>query len=67
MTAPLAVSPRLSIQPRFAPQAYLNGGYTIFGQVTSGMDVVLAIKLRDPDKSPTYPGDAMQTVTISEK
>jgi len=51
----------------FAPQAYLNGGYTIFGQVTSGMDVVNAIKLRDPDKSPTYLGDAMQSVTIAVK
>ena len=51
----------------FAPQAYLNGGYTIFGQVTSGMDVVSAIKLRDPDKSLTYAGDAMQSVTITEK
>jgi cyclophilin family peptidyl-prolyl cis-trans isomerase len=51
----------------FAPQAYLNGGYTIFGQVTSGMDVVTGIKLRDPQQNPTYPGDAMQSVTISEK
>jgi peptidylprolyl isomerase len=51
----------------FAPQAYLNGGYTIFGQVTSGMDVVMAIKLRDPEKSPNYLGDAMQSVTITEK
>jgi peptidylprolyl isomerase len=51
----------------FAPQTYLNGGFTIFGQVTSGMDVVNAIKLRDPDKNPTYLGDAMQSVTITEK
>jgi cyclophilin family peptidyl-prolyl cis-trans isomerase len=51
----------------FSPQAYLNGGYTIFGQVTSGMDVVMGIKLRDPDQKPTYPGDAMESVTITEK
>ena len=51
----------------FAPQTYLNGGFTIFGQVTSGMDVVNAIKLRDPDKAPNYLGDAMQSVTITEK
>ena len=51
----------------FSPQTYLNGGYTIFGQVTSGMDVMTGIKLRDPDKSPTYLGDAMESVTITEK
>ena len=50
-----------------APQAYLNGGYTIFGQVTSGMDVVMGIRLRDPQQNPTYPGDAMQSVMITEK
>ena len=51
----------------FVPTPTLDGGYTIFGQVTSGMDVVNAIKLRDPDKSPTYLGDAMQSVTIAVK
>ncbi len=51
----------------FAPQAYLNGGYTIFGQVTSGMDVVNKITLRDPQKNPNYPGDAIESITITEK
>ena len=51
----------------FSPQPALNGGYTIFGQVISGMDVVNAIRLRNPDDNPTYPGDAMQSVTITEK
>jgi peptidylprolyl isomerase len=51
----------------FAPQSRLNGGYTIFGQVVSGMDVVNSIKLRDPDQNPTYTGDAIQSVTIQEK
>jgi cyclophilin family peptidyl-prolyl cis-trans isomerase len=51
----------------FAPQEYLNGGYTIFGQVIEGMEVVSAIKLRDPDQNPSYDGDAIQTVTITEK
>jgi len=51
----------------FGPTEQLNGGYTIFGQVISGMDVVNGIKLRDPDQKPTYPGDAIETVTITEK
>ena len=41
----------------FGPQPGLNGGYTIFGHVTSGMEVVQAITLRDPQKDPTTPGD----------
>jgi peptidylprolyl isomerase len=51
----------------FAPETYLNGNYTIFGQVTSGMDIVEKIRLRNPDDNPDYPGDAMQSVTITEK
>jgi cyclophilin family peptidyl-prolyl cis-trans isomerase len=51
----------------FGPQPTLNGGYTIFGQVTSGMDVVNAITLRDPQQNPTFQGDAIDTVTITEK
>ncbi len=51
----------------FAPVTYLNGGYTIFGQVISGMDVVNKITLRDPDTNPTFVGDAIQTITIEEK
>jgi len=51
----------------FGPTPNLNGGYTIFGQVVSGMDVVNAINLRDPQQNPDYTGDAMQSVTITEK
>jgi len=36
------------------PQPFLDGNYTVFGQVTEGMDVVRAIAA----------GDAMKTVTI---
>jgi cyclophilin family peptidyl-prolyl cis-trans isomerase len=45
----------------------LNGGYTIFGQVTSGMDVVNNIRRRDPDQNPAYTGDAIESITITEK
>jgi cyclophilin family peptidyl-prolyl cis-trans isomerase len=51
----------------FGPQPSLDGGYTIFGQVTSGMDVVNGITLRDPQTGPTFTGDAIQTITITEK
>jgi cyclophilin family peptidyl-prolyl cis-trans isomerase len=51
----------------FGPTPNLNGGYTIFGQVISGMDVVNAITPRDPQQNPNFEGDAMESVTITEK
>src|SRR5512133_4095256 len=51
----------------FGPVPRLNGGYTIFGQVVSGMDVVNGIRLRNPDLNPDYPGDAIQSITIAEQ
>jgi peptidylprolyl isomerase len=41
--------------------------YTIFGQVISGMDVVNNLTLRDPNQNPDFTGDAMESVTITEK
>ncbi len=46
---------------------FLNGGYTIFGQVTEGMDVVNDITRRDPDTKPSFTGDAIKTITITEE
>jgi cyclophilin family peptidyl-prolyl cis-trans isomerase len=51
----------------FAPVERLNGGYTIFGQVISGIEVVNGITRRDPDQNPTFPGDAIESITITEK
>jgi len=51
----------------FGPTEFLNGGYTIFGQVIEGMDVVNGITRRDPDQFPDYTGDAIETITITEK
>ena len=51
----------------FGPTPHLNGGYTIFGQVTEGMDVVNGITLRNPDENPTFTGDVMESVTITEQ
>ncbi|HSM71226.1 MAG TPA: peptidylprolyl isomerase [Anaerolineales bacterium] len=45
----------------------LNGGYTIFGQVVEGMDVVNGITRRDPLQSPDYLGDVIESVTITEE
>ena len=50
----------------YAPQPSLNGGYTIFGEVTGGMDVVQGITPRDPDTHPTKPGDKIVTIKIDE-
>jgi len=51
----------------FGPRPQLNGGYTIFGQVISGMDVVNTITRRNPDQNPTFQGDSMASVIITEK
>jgi hypothetical protein len=34
--------------------------------VTSGMDLVTSIRLRDPGTNPNYTGDVIQSITISE-
>lgn len=51
----------------FGPAPHLNGGYTIFGQVVEGMDVVDGITRRDPQQNPTVPGDVIARITISER
>lgn len=51
----------------FVPTPELNGGYTIFGQVIEGLEVVNGITRRDPNTNPTFIGDAIKTVTITEE
>jgi cyclophilin family peptidyl-prolyl cis-trans isomerase len=51
----------------FGPAESLNGGYTIFGQVIEGMDVVNGITRRDPEQNPHFTGDAITSITITEK
>jgi cyclophilin family peptidyl-prolyl cis-trans isomerase len=51
----------------FAAVPRLNGGYTIFGQVVQGMDVVKGITRRDPEQNPSYTGDVIETITITEE
>lgn len=51
----------------FVPTPQLNGGYTIFGQVIEGMDVVNNITRRNPMAKPKFEGDKIVTVEISEE
>jgi cyclophilin family peptidyl-prolyl cis-trans isomerase len=52
----------------FAPAEKLNGGYTIFGRVISGMEIAAQLTPRDPQSSPNLPpGDKILDVTIEEK
>ncbi|MEN9563090.1 MAG: hypothetical protein RIR73_1334 [Chloroflexota bacterium] len=46
---------------------FLNGGYTIFGQVVEGIDVVNGITRRDPDQNPNFEGDKIKSIVISEE
>ena len=45
----------------------LDGGYTIFGQVVDGMDVVNGITRRDPLQNPNFTGDVIESITITEE
>jgi cyclophilin family peptidyl-prolyl cis-trans isomerase len=49
----------------FAATPHLDGRHTVFGRVTSGMDVVSSIRERDPQRDPT-PGDRIETIEIEE-
>ncbi len=50
----------------FAPTPWLNNAHTIFGKVTEGTEVAMAIELRDPGTA-TKPGQKLLTVLIEEK
>lgn len=51
----------------FVPTPNLNGGYTIFGQVVEGLEVVNGITRRDPTLFPEYEGDMIESITITEE
>jgi peptidylprolyl isomerase len=51
----------------FGPFGLSENDYTIFGQVISGMDVINNLTRRDPTQNPTFPGDTMESITITEK
>jgi peptidylprolyl isomerase len=51
----------------FGPYGLSESEYTIFGQVTSGQDVVNSLTRRDPEQQPTFCGDTIESITITEK
>ncbi len=51
----------------YAAQPHLDGGYSVFGQLIQGMDVLKSLTPRDPTKNPTFAGDKLIKVTIEEK
>jgi peptidylprolyl isomerase len=51
----------------YVPLPSLDGGYSAFGQLVQGMDVLQKLTPRDPDKNPQFPGDKIITVTIKEQ
>ena len=50
----------------YVPLRSLNGGYSIFGRLIEGMDVLQALTPRDPQDNPDYEGDQLITVIIEE-
>ncbi len=52
----------------YAPTAQYNGKYTIFGQVLTGMDVLISLTPRDAQPgSDTSPGNRLLNVEIEER
>lgn len=52
----------------YSPTPNLEDGFTVFGKVTAGTDVLNAITPRDPVSNPNAPpGDAIETITIEER
>jgi peptidylprolyl isomerase len=50
----------------YAPQPSLDGGYTTFGQLIEGRDVLDKIAPRDPQRA-TTPGTTINTIVIEEQ
>jgi cyclophilin family peptidyl-prolyl cis-trans isomerase len=51
----------------YASQPYLDGSYSVFGQLVEGMDVLESLTPRDPTKNPQFEGDKLLSVRIEVK
>jgi cyclophilin family peptidyl-prolyl cis-trans isomerase len=51
----------------YGAQNFLDGSYSVFGQLKQGMDVLKKITPRDPTQNPRFTGDKIIKVTIEEK
>jgi cyclophilin family peptidyl-prolyl cis-trans isomerase len=49
----------------YGPTPHLDDRHSVFGRVTSGMDVLTSLRERDPQRDPK-PGDAIETIEIAE-
>ena len=49
----------------YAPTPWLDGKHSVFGEVAEGMDVLKAIRPRDPSR-PEYPGVKILRISIEE-
>ena len=47
------------------PTPHLDGKHAVFGQISSGMKVLMSIPPRDPQR-PEYPGVKINSITITE-
>jgi len=50
----------------YTDQHGLDGRYSVFGQLISGMDVLESLTPRDPSKYPNYKGDTIIRIIIEE-
>jgi cyclophilin family peptidyl-prolyl cis-trans isomerase len=52
----------------YSSQDHLNGVFTVFGEVVSGMDVLESLQPRDPQTDPNAPtGNLLETILIQEE
>jgi cyclophilin family peptidyl-prolyl cis-trans isomerase len=49
----------------YGPTPHLDNKHSVFGRVTSGLDVLTSLRERDPQRDP-QPGDRIETIEITE-
>lgn len=51
----------------YGPTEHLNDGFTIIGEVVSGQEIIEQLTPRDPQQNPTFAGDSILSVKVTEK